>query len=152
MPDTHAALPESFIAVEGEDEAAARELIVRYMGLKALDKGAVYLDHVFPWIEKLPADIRDAAMLEMLRNYPALSSIRVALHRNAAALAFVPCQASGRRLRRACDLCDPEASELTHLIDAEDIPASTFTTPDVLPALRTLGLRDRLNADAAAKV
>lgn len=73
---------------------AAEAALAERLGVKLIGRAAFFVDHIFPRIVKLPAGLRDAAMVEALLEAPRLSQQHQGFRSALGNLAFVP--AGGR--------------------------------------------------------
>jgi len=111
------------------------------------------MDHVFPRLPQLDAQVRDRIMLELvLLDLPNLAQMSPRIIQVLKGLPFLPRAAMGTEssqshlpLARCEDLYDPDVEELTRLIGPELFPGAEFTSPEVLALLRQLGLRSTLH-------
>jgi len=127
--------------------------LLRVLGVPAVSRVDFLMDHVFPRLPQLDAQVRDRIMLELvLLDLPNLAQMSPRIIQVLKGLPFLPRAAMGTEssqshlpLARCEDLYDPDVEELTRLIGPELFPGAEFTSPEVLALLRQLGLRSTLH-------
>ncbi|CAM9133150.1 unnamed protein product, partial [Laminaria digitata] len=159
--ETHLFTPR-FVKGSGDSGAgspgAAEAALLKRLGAELVGRATFFVDHVFPRIRELPAGLRDAAMVEALLAAPRLSQQHQRFKGELVKLEFIPVggRVSTGLLVRPRDAFDPEVPELPALLPESRFPNATFRHPDVLAALRPLGLQSTLDwpglVEAAASV
>jgi hypothetical protein len=121
-----AALGGDYVLPPSDTEAA---VMTRFLGVSAPSAAAVYRADVLPGLARLPAAVRDRAVLHMLRALPQLQQQDAGLPRLLAATPFLP--NSKGELHTPDALYDPRSPELAALLDPEAcFPAPAFCGAD----------------------
>ena len=135
-------LDDKFLRVRGRHTAD----LLKYLEVPTLTKATILIDHVFVRLEELAPDVRNAAMLDALRDMPRLSRDDSRFTSSIQNLAFVPTR--GGTLMRPCELYDPHNVELQELVDDGAFPAPGFDTEDIQSVLLRLKMRNSLDCAA----
>ena len=123
-------LDERFVCFSSEGELG----LLRFVGLRQLQRSAFFREHVFTRLTQFPAAERDAVMLSALHDLHALNTEDAGMIDALRQLAFVPVRSGA--LRRASELFHPKVSEAAEILDAsEAFPAGAFASEEVLGVL-----------------
>lgn len=129
----------TFLRSAGAEDAA----LLEFVGVRPIPLPAFYRRHVLAVLDRLPPDVRLAAVGKLLADLPRLKQADAAFVDALKAAAFVPDGAG--QLRRPGELHDPLQGGLTALLGPEAFPAPELCTPEAVTRLRTLSLRGTLS-------
>ncbi|GLC59948.1 hypothetical protein PLESTB_001557000 [Pleodorina starrii] len=116
------AVSSGFVVATSEAEG---RLMVSYLGVRAVTAAETYRSHVLPALASLPAELRNAAVLGVLRGLPQLSSQDRGFGAWLAQVPFVPNNKG--ELHTPGELYDPRNPDLAALLDPEaDFPAASL--------------------------
>lgn len=129
----------TFLRSAGAEDAQ----LLEFVGVRPIPLPAFYRTHVLAALDRLPPDVRLAAVGKLLADLPRLKQADAAFVEALREAAFVPDGAG--QLKRPGELHDPLQGGLTGLLGPEAFPAPELGTPEAVTRLRTLGLRATLS-------
>lgn len=148
IPDADAdtrILDENFFFVKNETDRK----FLRSCGVEELSFTKILLDHVFPRLSTIAAydaSLADSVVINALITLPFHQRNEGRFRAFVTKSRIIP---SRKRVLRAIhELHDPNSKELSDLVGENSLPALTFSSPEVVDILRSLGLRTSLSCHA----
>jgi hypothetical protein len=132
-----------FLACDGSSDLS----FLNELGVQTLKKKEFYLRNLIPSLPDLHQNVLPSAVESLLLELPLLCSSDKDFRSYVMKSMIIP-TATSKSLRKASDLFDPEIHQLKLLMDNDYFPLEVLCKPDLLPAMRSLGLQASLNWDA----
>ena len=124
-------------------DSLAEMSFLKEIGVRCLSRSDFYRHFLMPSLPKMSESVRSIAVKRILVDLPMLCSNDKDFRAVAMSSRIIP-SASSRTLKKASELFDPEITQLRSLMDRDSFPDEDLWTPDLLLAMRSLGLQTSL--------
>ena len=121
-------------------DSLAEMSFLKEIGVRCLSRSDFYRHFLMPSLPKMSESVRSIAVKRILVDLPMLCSNDKDFRAVAMSSRIIP-SASSRTLKKASELFDPEITQLRSLMDRDSFPDEDLWTPDLLLAMRSLGLQ-----------
>ena len=132
-------LNSNFVKVSHESDMS----LLEYLGVTQISKVTLYTDYVFPQIPNFDAQLRNATMATIIREFPELVTESPSIAKSLETLPFVETESGN--LFPPSSLFDPRVSLFNQIFDkTKAFPSGMYSSSGVLSVLVGLGLNQVL--------